>query len=431
MRFPVEPGERRWRLFLLVFAAAFLCRMHAFAQEEDRSTSSPGEAGHSFQVGFELEEEYNDNLFLTARGKTFDYITRVSVPMVWENETARWRAALRYRPSYDHYVREAAESELRHRVSLSGEVTLARNLAFFELTDEYERVDLDTRRTTTDVSSFVGQSDRNTLTVHPYLRHRVGRTGLVEADYSYIQRLYFEAEGTDRQAHEARVSLSRGVGRRATGTLSYRYHRQLLEEDADLSNFEAHEASLGLRLRFTEQADLALRGGASFIDFDRSENESGYHFDGDLTFRHTATVTSTLSAVHEYSVDVRDGVFLRRRGEYAFHFGRRFSLTATGYYEKGEFLEVDRDDESFGATLDLSRPLGRKLVLGFSGDWRHSRYEPETEDLERWRVRANLDWTIRREAVLALSYQYTENDSSLPENDYRNNVVNLAFRSTF
>jgi uncharacterized protein (PEP-CTERM system associated) len=138
----------------------------------------------------EVDESFNDNVNLTARGTKAqaDFITSISPSLAVNENGSRLKFNLIYDPQENFYVGDNSTQILQQRLTTSGEATIVRDTLFFD-----ERAAIDQQYlgigngavSTTTLTTNNNLQTVSTYTLSPILRHRFGSIVSSETTYNF------------------------------------------------------------------------------------------------------------------------------------------------------------------------------------------------------------------------------------------------------
>lgn len=397
-------------------------------------------------IGISVEEEYNDNIYLRPDGELDDYITRVSPSVVWGRSNLLWNFDISYSPRQIIYARNTERNELRHTAGLAAGATLIRNLAFIDVTDTFTRVSLDSRRETTGISSFAGQTDSNSLTVNPSLRRNLSRSTRLEVGYEYTKTdysnvgasdtVYVSSYGNDRESHGVTAIFEKNISEQFDSDVSYRFTREAIQGGGRtltlaLQNYDRHEVALTIRYNYSSRLDFSVRGGVNRIEFDDGNTNDGTIWDSEISYSFSTAASCSYNYYQSYENSVQYGVYKLKRQSLELSYEHRIRLASEIFTDSYRYLEINRKDLSWGVTTSVDIPIQRRLDFSLSGEWRNRTYEPEGENLRRSIVRALVRWTASGSLSFETGYRYAKEQSNIDYNSYESNAVYLRANAEF
>lgn len=403
----------------------------------------PASAEVQFESSLALSEEYNDNIYLSPDKPMTDYVTRVlpSIRMVYEAPFWEWDLA--YTFDYRAYLYKSKTHDSTHALILRNRTNLVPDRLFFELQDTYNRVSLDTVRDYTQQSLFVNQSDRNELSLSPYLVFDLTSQTSGTAGYQYRNLWYREEEGINKSGHSVFVDLADELGPRTKITGGIRY----LHEDADerlstsptqtfvIATYDKIDIYAGPRYEYAEGSFVWLILGNSWISPEKEIRQTQGFWDVGIAHRFL-TYTLTLNAALTYIDDPQ--LIVRRQDRYTATFQKnteRWTLAATvGRWEYRNFLTKRLQSTRNGLGGTLGYALTRALRGSYS--FNIDRYEDNT--LSTYSMlylnSLRLEYQFPANTTLALDWRSEHGYSPDKANfylNYDNNRVALEIRRIF
>jgi len=368
-----------------------------------------------------VSEEYTDNVFETNTNRVSDYITRVLPGIAMSYRAPALTGNLGYVFDYRYYARDTHKDEITHSLSAKGKLTAVENLLFLEVSDEYQRVSLDVTRDVTRESLFVNQSDRNVVTVSPYLTLRVTERIPVKSGYRFIDTRYFGSAGIDKIDHVAFLDAAYELSKRWSLTASYTFTREL----ADIDNFSQHQALGGFRYEYADKSFLFAQGGNTWTSYDSGHRLNSLAWNAGLTHVFD-TVTGTVITGVRYNEDpLRNimkesfvsGVIEKRLNRGSFSFSSMYSeyvLTET------DTLQTKKYGATASGQYDFTADL--KGRVAFTAE----RYEQPLlgSYTRRFQADSGFSYLLAKQLVASLSYVYAGYYS--PGIAYDNRHVNRA-----
>lgn len=238
-----------------------------------------------------VSEEYTDNVYETNTNREFDYITRVLPGLAASYKAPALTGDLSYVFDYRNYARGSHKDDTTHALSAKAKLTAADNLLFLDVSDEYQRVSLDVTRDVTKESLFVGQADRNIVTVSPYLTLRPSERIPIKAGYRFINTRYFSLPAIDKTDHIAFFDLAYELTKRFSLTAGYTFTREI----ADIGNFSQHQGLAGFRYEYADKSFIFAQAGNSWIEYDNGRHLNGFVWNAGFTHEFdsiSATITT-------------------------------------------------------------------------------------------------------------------------------------------
>jgi uncharacterized protein (PEP-CTERM system associated) len=150
------------------------------------------EPGLSLSPTLGIEQDYNDNIFFTARNKRDDLITRVLPGLLLNIDTYRLQGTLNYAPSVEFYWQNSDQNRTSHQGNGQFLGTIVPDLFFLDVRGQAATQSLSGGFTPGTEASVARQNQVQTLSfsVSPYVVQRFGglATARVGYVYSYVNQ---------------------------------------------------------------------------------------------------------------------------------------------------------------------------------------------------------------------------------------------------
>lgn len=366
-----------------------------------------GARGAEFEVhpSVAVSEEFTDNVYETHTNRTSDFITR-TLPGVVMNYTApALTGKLDYVFDYRNYARNSNEDDITHTLSAKGHLMVVNNLAFLDISDEFQRVSLDVTRTVARESLFVNQVDRNVVTASPYFTFNPGERVRGKAGYRFVDTRYFSLSGIDKYDHIGFLNCAYELSPRFNLTADYTF----IKETSDLDSFRQHEVLAGFRYEYAEKSFVFAQGGNAWTGYDSGKSLNKIVWNAGFTHVFD-TVTASASTGVRYDEDPQRNIMQESfvAGSLVKLFNRG-SLSFSPLYS--EFVLANTDTlqtRKYGATVRGKYDVTAELSgsLGFTAEnYKHLLFGSYTRFLQ---VDSGLSYLLARQLTAALTYIYTD-----------------------
>ena len=389
-----------------------------------------------------LQEEYNDNFFLTDKNRKSDWRTTLSPGVSLRLTTGRSQADLSYLLSLAHSTAIGDELQIFHSLGGAGTLSLTERLSLhlserFSRTDEPAVTDalgiFRDRRTVTTNSASAGLT-------HAGDRHWLGLT------YADTRSGQSGADAEQSRIHAVRPELAYTLDPVTSLDLRYEYTQAEFRIGRD---FRGHEGNFEIKRELTRTTRAGLTGRLIV-----REPEEGRQFNivrGGVTF--TTELTPTLTWESE------TGYERATAGEGTDGFSGLIRLTHQGPTVRlslsvGQALEETfQERENVGlvrtrsAAIEATYTPTDRLTLAGSGSLALTTFEQSEaaatllrtgaiqagREREDTLIRLELAATLKLSRVFSLAarYRFGQRDSNVPEFDYTNNVVTLGLTATY
>lgn len=389
-----------------------------------------------------IREEYNDNIFLTPNNEEDDFITSIYPAINLTYDTNLLNLSLDYGFNFRLYMHHSDQNETdltnTQRAKLETTVSPYRNIFFVKVFDEYKRVTIDERRQVAIDNNFVNMTDSNRFLINPYLEYPLSGTLKTRIGYSYENIWYKAKEGDDAENHLGTVSLIKEISPKITTSLSYNYllHRpketeDKETEDKETEDYDRQDAILGINYQFSPKLTLNGEIGQTWFDFEKSEDRNTAIWN--IQANYLLSEFITLSAVYSTSFldSVNLGTYKSKKTAGTLSYNGKIPIKLTVFKSIGTYTSVDREDRSSGINIDSSIPIPITPELSgtLTGSYSSFTFLPQDEKVKRYRLGLSFGYALRITTV-TFGYTHNWNNSTVDENDYKNNIIWAQARFT-
>jgi len=394
--------------------------------------------------GLSLRQEYNDNIFLDAKGEEGDFITTLTPSVFLEWQTPRIDMSLDAKLELQKYFDNTDEDRIGAGTSEQGSTFNAlfkiyRENLFLRVADIYQRIPIDEGDRGGEGNSLVNLTDSNRFIVNPYMQFELIRDLQVRLGYTYENLWYEEGEGDDADSHAYTLAFTKIMTPRTTlnleGThLEYRPKDPLKDyiigEEGDYE-YDRDSARIGVSYLVGDRLQLQGGYGHTWIDYEVRDDVDSSIWDISMDYQFSSAFQAGIAYLKDYTVSVEDGPSKRDKSSLFLAYQERFSMKASVFVSNDEFVEINREDESYGGDLGGVFPFTDKYGL----DWqlRYTSWERtgiDAEEYDRYGARLAFYYDVKW-GRLSLGYTYNRNDSDIEENDYTNNIIYLQANLIF
>ncbi len=376
-----------------------------------------------------LEEEYNDNIFLSSTDEEEDWITTIApgVSLTYNNRSID--ATIDYSLRYRFYKNNDDDNIDNFKDVQRADATAL----FFDgrpftvrVSERISSEALDERENTADYNELVNRSTLYHLTVVPEYRLLLMPTFSLVVGYTYERLDYVEPAGDDSEEHQGRIALEKSLSSNTeiSAGFAYRVH----QADTDDEDFDRQDYTLGVTHQLGARTTATIAGGYAEVEYDSGFNADLLTWLADVAYRLTEILTLSMHYSQDFAVSATEGVTETSAAGIAVDYERE-SLTATTelYWYNSDYLLQDREDEAMGLRFDLSKPLGSAVTLNVDAEYELAQYNDlgVDEEVDRLTLGTSLDYVYRR-FLTSLGYRHRINESDIDSNDYTNNIVTLS-----
>ena len=408
----VKNGVLESSLVFVIFCAILF---YAFPSES---------AEFSLRPSVTLREEYDDNIFLTNDNKVDDFITRAMPSLALKYKTPFWDWTVDYTLDWWHYAKEDI-SHTSHSLTLLSKVNAIENLLYLDISDTYTSVVLEPRRPSTDVNLDINRTDSNIMTVSPYIQYRLGPATTATAGYRYTN-IWYRREGIGRNIHTAFADITRVFSRQFKASLGAEYVADRPQGDEVSNNQKAVYAKASYIISEKTTLDGSL--GYRKFDFSNDRDSDGVFYSANLVYRLSETGQVGVGMDSTFTTTPLDGVIESRGEQITIRLGDVFSMDGSLFHRRDRYLEIDRTDTAFGATLGAVYKYNPRTTFRASGRYERDRFMPEDEVRNLYAVVAGVDYKVARNMTVGASYNYTQSSASASVDSYSDNLVAVQLR---
>lgn len=212
-----------------------------------------------------IGEEYNDNTNEKRHGKG-DFVTTLEPAVGYRHEGVRTLLEGEYRGTWNHYADNTRDQEFNHDARAHALFEAWRNFLYFDLSDTYQLVNLDTTRgEVVEDDSSLDQVQRNTFSFSTFITPRLGERGQLKTGYAY-NNIWYEKRGESKNIHAGFADLTYELSDRMELLSGYGYTLQL----AGSGDLDRHVAYLGLGFQFAANSVVFVKAGPRFTHYHES-----------------------------------------------------------------------------------------------------------------------------------------------------------------
>jgi uncharacterized protein (PEP-CTERM system associated) len=387
-----------------------------------------------------VREEYDDNIFLDPDDEESDFLTTVNPALAARWDARYFNLVLDYGLELLYYRdhSEFDETSLSDTQRARAEMEILPGKSFsIRVLEEYYRTAVDLRRPAVDTNPIVNKTNVNHFLLSP--RYRLGKLPTLQAtmDYRYDKYNYDspneddtvgdDTEGDDNLSHVFTLNLARQMSERLVLTMNAAHHIYHAEIDED---FNRQDLTAGFNFKAGPRLTLRGDGGASWIDFEDSDDETTSIWSVGADFQATPRLAFGLAYSENYSVLVDDGLSKTRLASGRVGYASKIRTDFNVFAQEEDFQTEDRKDRSVGGALTLRIPLGERLDLRLHGRLAYLEFLPEDDDVRRASAGAALEYH-RGLFKVSLGSDHHDSQADLDDDEYRSNVVFLAASVTF
>lgn len=372
-----------------------------------------------------IQEEYNDNLYLSSDDGVSDWISMVSPGICLNIQSPVSMLSFDYGADFTFYEKESANNSIGHNAFLDIRRQLWHTLEL-KITDRFIKSDypLEITEGISDVR------DRNTYHLNSgtvrILCH-FGDENLFNIGYRNFLLEYEDPSVDDRMNHNPFTEViywldpSNGIG------IEYAVNKSEFEISSDLIQ---HEGKVVLSHRFDPRTELCFGYAFSDMDFIGTGGDYRIH-DWNLGITYILADDLSISLGTGYYIqkaaDVQDDDTYSLYAELEKRFKRGFiKVGATKGYDEN-FVDVGYVGYSRCRVVEgkISYMLVGDLFFNLSGFFRNDLFPrpgfDQDQEETRSEVGGGLAYTILERCSASIDYTYSERDSNQDQHDYSEN----------
>lgn len=410
----------------------------------------PCHADFTLTPGVDMRMEYNDNIYLDSDNEEDDVITTVTpnVSMTWKRPhlDLSLSARLSMVKYLDHTDEDRIGADTNQAATLNALARLYRELLFLRVTDTYSRVPVNEGGRGGESNTTINLTDSNTLRINPYLQFPLMRGTWMNLGYTYTNQWYEEDDANDYISHLYSASLTNELSSRVTVTVSgsyQEYRPKDADEDAGCNwfgcpeerggryDYDQESVSVGLSYEATERLRLNGTYGHTWLDYDVKGKGDTEEWQLGADYDITSNYSVGAEGKKSVNISVDNGATETYRYSTYLKYVDRFTVNFTLFARSSEYVEIDRDEDSYGGALTGELPLNEKI--GITGLLRYENFDRTGQDAERF-DRYGTSFSLYLETRLgrvSTGYTYNRTESDLDGGDYDNNIVFVQASLTF
>lgn len=405
--------------------------------------ASQARAEFTLTKGVTLRQEYNDNVNLDADDEEDDFITIITphIGLTWSvrDIDVSLNLSLDIKEYWNNTEDDTIDANADEASTLDSTFDLYQGIVFLRIADTFSRVTIDEGGKGGEGNNVTNQTNSNRLIVNPYLLYAPASTLRFKLGYSYENQWYQDDDGDDAEEHVYNLVITKDLTERVTATLSGS-HRQYRPKDVaetvllgEEGNYEYDEDTVrfGLTYLVTEKLSVAGGYGHSWLDYDVREDSDSDIWDASAVYEISSTLSTGIAYQLSYTVSVEDGPSESGRLTAYLAYADRNQVRLTLFSTSEDYVEIDRDNDSWGGDLGGTIPFGDRT--GLTWGVRYTTYDEtgiEAEEYDRYGARLALYYDISM-GRLSTGWTGTRNQSDLDDEDYTNNIVYLQANLNF
>ncbi len=376
-----------------------------------------------------LSEEYNDNVLLVTDNMNRDYIARIAPSLTIFYSAPNIDLDAVYAYNYRYYAKGTMGNDTSQALNLTSRSRIIKELLFLDVRDEYARVSTDVLRDYTQESNFVNQSDRNIVTINPFMALKPTSHVTITAGYLYMNTWYKDPAAVDSTDHIGYVDARHELSLRSSMIAGAKYTMN----DNNRTDYKQYDVYVGEHFENADNSTINVKAGNSWFSYESRARTSQVYWDANFTQRLSTFTISYETGLRFIPDPLRS---LRREDRYIATVRRDVERTAISV--SGGMIEY-RDAESkhlenviYRLSGNMSRAITAlsRLVFDISAD----RLEVSQLNTYSNRYLAGLRFEQQAMENLTLSADYRYSTNYSPDTyslNYFNNRFSVELRKVF
>ncbi len=391
-----------------------------------------------FDSSLTLEEEYDDNAFLSSQNEIEDSIIRVKPSFEGKYE---FSSESFIESKYDGEAifhrknMPFVDDEIRHELSSLLNIELVNNLTL-KISDEYNEIPINIR----DPERFKGDlnnlSGKNTFYSSLVYDKNMSKTFNLNIEPFYRKIKTEDSNINDREIKGGSIKIRKEFSATTFITAEYEFNRV----NQSLSpNYDSHNIRGGINYAWKDKLLLSFSGGKQKKEYEKQDSLDGFV----ITTRADYKVSSNLGLSAEFNKSLEDDEGKRnsrqnasKREETNVSLEYRFldnkaRISLMGSFSRKTFTEVTREDNTDSYSVSGVYFPTKKMSFVLSGQYRENEYitDLQNRDDEILSGSAGVNFHPYDWLSTGIRYYRQDRDSSVSNNKY---VVNrYTFQLTF
>ncbi|MDL1968852.1 MAG: outer membrane beta-barrel protein [Deltaproteobacteria bacterium] len=392
-----------------------------------------------FTPGISITGEYTDNVNLSDDNEESDYITTISPEFDLEISKKNRGIIISYEPGYSIYEKNASYNTWRQSAQFLGWADISKRTKI-EFNDSLDYSEEPISEEDTTVRK--GREPYFTNSAGINLSHQPGKSDFISMGYVYSILENKDQDIEDNAKHNPSMTYSHKFNPYLSLDTDVSYIRGEFEVSDDFDNWDV---SLALTRKFTKYLDGSIRYSNTIMDY-KGDSEDYIIYDSSIGMNYIIAEDTLFSLNAGYFIQDREksddesGLTIDGNLGKTWRFKRgSVNITGASGYDESYFgAESLGFDIFYQAEGTATYAFTRYLSGNIDGSYRSDTYvnlDPERTDRTK---NAGLGLTFRSPirwlpVSIELSYLYYSVDSSLSENDYEDQrvQVDVSISKTF
>ncbi len=170
---------------------------------------------------------------------------------------------------------------------------------------------------------------------------------------------------------------------------------------------------------------MKLQGsyGHTWVDYEVKRKGDTDIWSASVDYEISSDYTVGTQYTKSVDISVDDGLSKNDRYSAYLEYDDRFTINFTLFGGSSDYVEIDREDDTYGGSLSGELPFNDKVgVTGLLSYTNFDRTGLDEEEYDRYSTRFSLYYETRLGRI-STGYTYNKNDSDLDSEDYTSNIV--------
>jgi hypothetical protein len=368
-----------------------------------------------------LEEEYDDNIYLTKDNKVDDYVTRVIPAVSLDYKTPIWDLTLSDTFYWWYYAKQGT-NYTSNTADLSSKLTVIKNFFYFDVTDNNANVVLNPRGPSTTSNLNLNQTNSNTLNAMPYIKYQVDPATEATMGLRYTNLWY--NSGTNRQEYTGLLSIKRTFDPKLNASVGVEY---LADRPESVEPNDDQTAVYGsVSYIFDPRTKFEGTAGYRWISFSGGSDYDKPVYDVGLVYQLPRKGQIAAKAVGTFTASPEQGLMDTTREELAISYGEMVSIKGSIYHERDNYFQIGLTDDEVGGTVGLTYTPNARLTYKILGKYEKDKYQPQDDKRDLYSVSTGINYKLTAKTTIGLSDDYNRSTGQIESDNYTDNIVRLS-----
>lgn len=390
------------------------------------------------QYSLDLEERYNDNIFLSATEETADSITFVmpALAVIYPMRTSQ--VSLNYNLKGFFYAKNKEQNDLIHTVTSHGAFTFFQRTLNLEVDDRYIQRPVNNRQfliygynpgapllpvENIPPSLYKEMTYANILSITPQLKLRPGPLTNIDIGYGYSRTDYRDPTGVENQTHLAFFSVEKNLNSSLTGGGAYRFSRTIYT----LGTLNSRENVFSSFIDYKPLQSTLLRANVGYALLTYKNTIT---WSVDFTHQFTREVSATLNS-SSFNNNYTEGTVWHSKAvglSVKYDIDKFLRISGSGSYRVDtgtiDFLNKNIVWDMRGSAIWF---VQKDISLSASTFYSETRFKPTDEKDAFLSEDVNCSYHFRPWLSIGASYQHFQKRSDTLS-DFENNIYSISIK---